>query len=291
MNLAKLLKVNKLVNLARGGSGNSGQVKTLFEKNLHKNPYEDYEVLVIWQMTEPHRLSYYFNNELHDVMTDDYESYKGYIKDMTRLETDSNMWKGHNLPLSDATLESVFYYKILEFVCEQNNWKLLTFAPELIHGDIWQGQAFEHFLKSDNYHRYNIFGRDYDYCDESKPYLLSAICGHHNEEGYKLIAQKIFDFIESYLDDNNVSLFLVGMPVDLRGAPTDSTAMTKKFIAKLAVQFSSIKIETYDERYTSKIAKDSLIFLGKNKKYRRKKSNIDKVSASLILQSYLIRNS
>ena len=103
--------------------------------------------------------------------------------------------------------------------------------------------------------------------------------------------QKIFDFIESYLDDNNVTLFLVGMPVDLRGAPTDSTAMTKKFIAKLAVQFSSIKIETYDERYTSKIAKDSLIFLGKNKKYRRKKSNIDKVSASLILQSYLIRNS
>ena len=42
---------------------------------------------------------------------------------------------------------------------------------------------------------------------------------------------------------------------------------------------------------TSKIAKDSLIFLGKNKKYRRKKSNIDKVSASIILQSYLQRNS
>ena len=37
-------------------------------------------------MTELHRLSYYFNNELHDVMTEDYESYKGYIKDMTRLD-------------------------------------------------------------------------------------------------------------------------------------------------------------------------------------------------------------
>lgn len=198
MNLAKLLKVNKLVNLARGGSGNSGQLKTLFEKNLHKNPYKDYEVLVIWQMTEPHRLSYYFNNALHDIMTDDYESYKGYIKDMTRLETDSNMWGGHNLPLSDATLESVFYFKILEFVCEQNNWRLLTFAPELIHGDMWQGQAFEHFLKSDNYHRYNIFGKDYNHYDESKPYLLSPICGHHNEEGYKVIGQKIFDFVTTH---------------------------------------------------------------------------------------------
>jgi hypothetical protein len=197
MNLAKLLKVDKLVNLGRGGSGNSGQIKTLFEKNIHNNPYEEYEVLVIWQMTEPHRLSYYFNNEINDVMTDDYESYKGYIKDMTVRETDSKMWSGHNLPLSDATLESVFYYKILEFVCEQNNWKLLTFAPELIHSDIWQGQAFEHFLKSDNYHRYSVFGRSYNYCDESKPYLLSALCGHHNEEGYKVIAKKIFDFIET----------------------------------------------------------------------------------------------
>ena len=104
-------------------------------------------------------------------------------------------------------------------------------------------------------------------------------------------SQKIFKFIKSYLNENEVDLFLVGMPLDLRGEPTDSTEMTKEFMAKLAVQFSSVKIETYDERYTSKIAKDSLIFLGKSKKYRRKKSNIDKVSASLILQSYLIRKS
>ena len=103
--------------------------------------------------------------------------------------------------------------------------------------------------------------------------------------------KNIFDFIKSYLNENEVDLFLVGMPLDLRGEPTDSTSITKEFMAKLAAQFSSVKIETYDERYTSKIAKDSLIFLGKNKKYRRKKSNIDKVSASLILQSYLIRNS
>ena len=104
-------------------------------------------------------------------------------------------------------------------------------------------------------------------------------------------SSKDFLFTRNFLKENNVDLFLVGMPLDLRGEPTDSTAITKSFIAKLSSQFSSIKIDTYDERYTSKIAKDSLIFLGKNKKYRRKKSNIDKVSASLILQSYLIRNS
>ena len=60
---------------------------------------------------------------------------------------------------------------------------------------------------------------------------------------------------------------------------------------KLRKKYKQVDVETYDERFTSKIARDSLIFLGKNKKYRRKKSNIDKVSASIILQSYLQRNS
>ena len=67
--------------------------------------------------------------------------------------------------------------------------------------------------------------------------------------------------------------------------------ITTDFIKKLREKYKQVDVETYDERFTSKIARDSLIFLGKNKKYRRKKSNIDKVSASIILQSYLQRNS
>ena len=51
----------------------------------------------------------------------------------------------------------------------------------------------------------------------------------------------------------------------------------------------SIPVDTYDERYTSKIAKDSIIEMGKNKKFRQEKSNVDKISASIILQSYLTR--
>ena len=102
---------------------------------------------------------------------------------------------------------------------------------------------------------------------------------------------EIFSFIDYYISSNRVDLFLVGMPTNLRGHETDSTGITFKFIEKLKKKYKSINLETYDERFTSKIAKDSLIFLGKNKKYRGKKSNIDKVSASLILQSYLQRNS
>tara|TARA_B100000989_G_C19501132_1_gene454328 strand:+ start:530 stop:943 length:414 start_codon:yes stop_codon:yes gene_type:complete len=101
---------------------------------------------------------------------------------------------------------------------------------------------------------------------------------------------KIFNFIDSYIRSNNVDLFVVGLPTNLKGLETDATKISCNFIKTLKKKYKQIDVKTYDERFTSKMAKDSLIFLGKSKKYRRKKSNIDKVSASIILQSYLQRN-
>ncbi len=100
---------------------------------------------------------------------------------------------------------------------------------------------------------------------------------------------KIFNFVDQYITKHNIDLFLVGMPLDLMGKPTNATSLTKSFISRLSKKFPNIDIKTYDERFTSKIAKDSLIVLGKTKKYRRNKRNIDKISASIILQSYLTR--
>lgn len=100
---------------------------------------------------------------------------------------------------------------------------------------------------------------------------------------------KIFNFVDQYISKHSIELFLVGMPLDLNGKPTDATNLTKSFITSLSKKFPNIDIDTYDERFTSKIAKDSLIALGKRKKYRRNKRNIDKISASIILQSYLTR--
>ena len=100
---------------------------------------------------------------------------------------------------------------------------------------------------------------------------------------------KIFNFVDQYITKHNIDLFLVGMPLDLMGKPTNATSLTKSFISRLSKKFPNIDIKTYDERFTSKMAKDSLIVLGKTKKYRRNKRNIDKISASIILQSYLTR--
>ena len=100
---------------------------------------------------------------------------------------------------------------------------------------------------------------------------------------------EIFNFVDQYISKHNIELFLVGMPLNLRGKPTDATKLTKSFISSLSKKYPDIDVDIYDERLTSKIAKDSLIELGKTKKYRRNKSNIDKISASIILQSYLTR--
>ena len=99
----------------------------------------------------------------------------------------------------------------------------------------------------------------------------------------------VVPFIKTYKESNSVELIVVGLPYDLKGRSTDATNHTLKFINNLKSKFPEIPVDNYDERYTSKIAKDAILTMGKKKSYRQNKSNVDKISASLILQSYLIR--
>ena len=99
----------------------------------------------------------------------------------------------------------------------------------------------------------------------------------------------VFNLISEYVSENIIEMFVVGLPYDLKGRETDATKKALDFIKSLKNKFPSIPVDTYDERYTSKIAKDTIKEMGKSKKYRREKSNVDKISASIILQSYLRR--
>ena len=65
-------------------------------------------------------------------------------------------------------------------------------------------------------------------------------------------ASKIFNFVDQYISKHSIELFLVGMPLDLNGKPTDATNLTKSFITSLSKKFPNIDIDTYDERFTSK---------------------------------------
>jgi len=103
-------------------------------------------------------------------------------------------------------------------------------------------------------------------------------------------SSSVIDFIKHYINNEKIDVFVVGFPLNLKSKPTDATKIVKIFIQLLKKTFPLIPVKLIDERYTSKIASKAILDAGKNKKYRREKTNIDKISASLILQSYLFNS-
>lgn len=94
-------------------------------------------------------------------------------------------------------------------------------------------------------------------------------------------------FLNTYLQKESVEAFVVGFPGDLKDNAAPITIAIHKFIEVLCKKFPAQQIFQQDERYTSKLAAASLVEGGFKKKDRRDKGNIDKLSATLILQSFL----
>lgn len=97
----------------------------------------------------------------------------------------------------------------------------------------------------------------------------------------------IFTFLAVYLLKESVETIVVGEPKTLMNKPSESEKFITPFINKLKKLYPIIKIERVDERFTSKIAFQSMIDSGLKKKQRRNKELIDEISATIILQSYL----
>jgi putative holliday junction resolvase len=93
--------------------------------------------------------------------------------------------------------------------------------------------------------------------------------------------------IKSIVESENISAIIIGYPVNLKGQKTKQTLEVDSFIEELNKIFSSVEIIKWDERFTSKIAQDSMLESGMKKKKRQQKGNIDIISAALMLQSYL----
>jgi putative holliday junction resolvase len=94
-------------------------------------------------------------------------------------------------------------------------------------------------------------------------------------------------FLQTYMGQEEVDAFVVGMPRHLNNTPSPMTAIVTKFIKTLQKTFPDKSIFLQDERYTSKIALTSMIEGGFKKKDRRNKANLDKLSATIMLQSFL----
>lgn len=105
------------------------------------------------------------------------------------------------------------------------------------------------------------------------------------------VAPKDFDtFIDNYLKTTEVDAFVIGYPVQMNNQPSKSVEYINPFIKKLKNRYPDKKIHLADERFTSQMALRTMIEGGIKKKDRKDKSMIDKISASIILQSFLDNN-
>ncbi len=99
--------------------------------------------------------------------------------------------------------------------------------------------------------------------------------------------KKIFSFLTEYLKKETVELFIVGEPKQMNNTASESEQFIQPFLKKLSTTFPKIPIKRIDERFTSKMAFQSMIDSGLKKKQRQNKALVDEISATLILQSYL----
>ena len=99
--------------------------------------------------------------------------------------------------------------------------------------------------------------------------------------------ESLLEFLDSYVKKEKVELFLIGEPKQRDNSPSDIEYEIRPFLKKLSAKFPDIPIERVDERFTSKMAFQTMIDSGMSKGKRKNKALVDEISATIILQSYL----
>jgi len=97
----------------------------------------------------------------------------------------------------------------------------------------------------------------------------------------------LLNYLQNYCSNENVEAIVVGKPINLDNRDNEMSEPANKLAERLAKLFPDLKIYRHDERFTSKMAIQSMIAGGSRKSQRREKGNIDKISATIILQSFL----
>ena len=97
----------------------------------------------------------------------------------------------------------------------------------------------------------------------------------------------LMDFLRKYLPENGVETVVVGLPRQMDGSFSESYTYIRPFVGHLQKEFPTLKIEMFDERFTSVLAHKAMIDGGLRKKARQNKALVDEISATIILQSYL----
>ena len=103
-------------------------------------------------------------------------------------------------------------------------------------------------------------------------------------------SKDVIEFLKKYTAKEPVECIVVGEPKRMNNEPSDSARFIEPFVVHLKRTFPAIKVERLDERFTSKMAFQTMIDSGLKKKARQNKDLVDEISATIILQDYMSRN-
>jgi putative holliday junction resolvase len=102
-------------------------------------------------------------------------------------------------------------------------------------------------------------------------------------------SHEIWTFLKEYFSKEDVEKVIVGYPMQMNNQPSEAVIYINPFLRKFQKDYPDMPLEQVDERFTSKMAFQTMIDAGLKKKDRQNKETIDAVSATIILQSYLER--
>jgi len=97
----------------------------------------------------------------------------------------------------------------------------------------------------------------------------------------------LFNFLDNYFIKESVELIVVGMPAQMNNQPSEAVKWVQPVVNRLKKVYKNIPVELVDERFTSKLAHQTMLEGGLKKMDRRNKELVDTISATIILQSYL----
>ncbi len=100
-------------------------------------------------------------------------------------------------------------------------------------------------------------------------------------------SDRLIEFLSAYMLKEKVERFIVGEPRQMNNLPSESVQYIEPFLRSLKKNFPGTPVERMDERFTSRLAFRAMTEAGLKKKDRQDKALIDKISATIILQSYL----
>ncbi|MFC4739733.1 Holliday junction resolvase RuvX [Flavobacterium ponti] len=102
-------------------------------------------------------------------------------------------------------------------------------------------------------------------------------------------SETLITFLKDYFSKEKVEKVIIGEPKQMNGTPSESAAIIEKFIKTFTMTFPTMPLDRVDERFTSKMAFQTMIDSGLKKKQRQNKALIDEIAATIMLQDYMNR--